>query len=57
MQTTSVFPKGAIQTENETEFTAYSRHASQIDLCLFDKTGEKKRRACRWCAAKTIFTD
>ncbi|NSZ60284.1 glycogen debranching protein GlgX [Agrobacterium tumefaciens] len=42
MQTTSVFPKGAIQTENETEFTAYSRHASQIDLCLFDKTGEKE---------------
>ncbi|MGN7958529.1 glycogen debranching protein GlgX [Agrobacterium tumefaciens] len=42
MQTTSVFPKGAIQTENGTEFTVYSRHASQIDLCLFDKIGEKE---------------
>ena len=29
MQTPSVFPKGALQTENGTEFTVYSRHASQ----------------------------
>ena len=42
MQTPSVFPKGAIQTENGTEFTVYSRHASAIDLCLFDATGEKE---------------
>ncbi|CVI63262.1 MULTISPECIES: glycogen debranching protein GlgX [Agrobacterium] len=42
MQTPSVFPKGAIQTENGTEFTVYSRHASQIDLCLFDTEGEKE---------------
>ncbi len=42
MQTPSVFPKGALQTENGTEFTVYSRHASQIDLCLFDTAGEKE---------------
>ncbi len=42
MQTPPVFPKGAIHTENGTEFTVYSRHASQIDLCLFDDTGEKE---------------
>ncbi len=42
MQTPSVFPKGAQRTENGTEFTVYSRHASQIDLCLFDKTGDKE---------------
>ncbi|UXS41692.1 glycogen debranching protein GlgX [Agrobacterium tumefaciens] len=42
MQTPSVFPKGAIHTENGTEFTVYSRHASQIDLCLFDAKGEKE---------------
>ncbi|MCD4659500.1 glycogen debranching protein GlgX [Agrobacterium sp.] len=42
MQNPPVFPKGAIQTENGTEFTVYSRHASQIDLCLFDAAGEKE---------------
>ena len=42
MQTPSVFPKGATQTENGMEFTVYSRHASHIDLCLFDTTGEKE---------------
>lgn len=57
MQTPSVFPKGALQTENGTEFTVYSRHASQIDLCLFDTAGEKRWRACQWCAVKATFTD
>ncbi|MDH7804009.1 glycogen debranching protein GlgX [Rhizobium sp. AN70] len=42
MQKPSVFPKGATQTENGTEFAVYSRHASRIDLCLFDATGEKE---------------
>lgn len=42
MQKPAVFPKGVTQTENGTEFAVYSRHASQIDLCLFDATGEKE---------------
>ncbi|KJF69806.1 glycogen debranching protein GlgX [Rhizobium nepotum] len=42
MQKPSVFPKGATRTENGTDFTVYSRHASRIDLCLFDATGEKE---------------
>lgn len=42
MQKPAVFPKGATQTENGTEFTVYSRHASHIDLCLFDATGERE---------------
>ncbi|SOC91650.1 glycogen operon protein [Rhizobium sp. AN5] len=42
MQKPAVFPKGVTQTENGTEFAVYSRHASQIYLCLFDATGEKE---------------
>jgi glycogen operon protein len=42
MQKPAVFPKGVTQTENGTEFAVYSRHASQIDLCLFEATGEKE---------------
>ncbi|WP_454702458.1 glycogen debranching protein GlgX [Agrobacterium burrii] len=42
MQNPPVFPKGATQTENGAEFAVYSRHASQIDLCLFDAAGEKE---------------
>jgi glycogen operon protein len=35
----TVFPSGAVPTANGTAFSVYSRHASQIDLCLFDATG------------------
>ncbi|GAK68760.1 glycogen debranching enzyme GlgX [Agrobacterium rubi TR3 = NBRC 13261] len=35
----TVSPQGAIPTANGTAFSVYSRHASQIDLCLFDATG------------------
>lgn len=35
----TVYPQGAIVTANGTAFSVYSRHASQIDLCLFDATG------------------
>ncbi|WP_421403355.1 glycogen debranching protein GlgX [Agrobacterium fabrum] len=42
MQVPPVFPKGATRTENGVEFTVYSRHASQIDLCLFDDAGDKE---------------
>ena len=35
----TVYPQGAIPTPNGTAFSVYSRHASQIDLCLFDATG------------------
>ncbi len=42
MHYTSVFPKGAISTKNGTEFTVYSRHAAQIDLCLYGSDGERE---------------
>lgn len=35
----TVSPSGATLTANGTAFSVYSRHASQIDLCLFDATG------------------
>jgi glycogen operon protein len=39
MPSPTVSPQGATITENGTAFSVYSRHASQIDLCLFDPTG------------------
>ncbi|MES5099320.1 glycogen debranching protein GlgX [Agrobacterium sp. BA1120] len=39
MPNPTVSPKGAIPSENGTAFSVYSRHASQIHLCLFDETG------------------
>lgn len=39
MQKSAVFHQGTHLTEDGAEFTVYSRHASQIELCLFDKTG------------------
>ncbi|WP_320198167.1 glycogen debranching protein GlgX [Agrobacterium sp. rho-13.3] len=36
----TVFHQGPTLTENGTEFSVYSHHASQIDLCLFDATGK-----------------
>ncbi|NWJ24223.1 glycogen debranching protein GlgX [Rhizobium sp. RM] len=39
MQKSAVFHQGVHLTEDGAEFRVYSRHASQIELCLFDETG------------------
>ncbi|KXG83873.1 glycogen debranching protein GlgX [Agrobacterium bohemicum] len=39
MPSPTVPPLGAILAANGTAFSVYSRHASHIDLCLFDPTG------------------
>lgn len=39
MQKTAVFHQGVDLSESGADFTVYSRHASQIELCLFDETG------------------
>ncbi|UHS62251.1 glycogen debranching protein GlgX [Agrobacterium vaccinii] len=39
MPNPTAFRLGATLTETGTAFSVYSRHASQIDLCIFDPTG------------------